>query len=90
MKQHSMKRPNRWMKVIGLSFVICQLSISAALAQRTVGGTVTDAATGKPLAGVIVEAYGNHKYTAMTDEKGQYQLEVPDFVTTPPPKRTGR
>ena len=82
MKQHSMKRPNRWMKVIGLSFVICQLSISAALAQRTVGGTVTDAATGKPLAGVIVEAYGNHKYTAMTDEKGQYQLEVPDFVSS--------
>ena len=70
------------MKVIGLSFVICQLSISAALAQRTVGGTVTDAATGKPLAGVIVEAYGNHKYTAMTDEKGQYQLEVPDFVNS--------
>ena len=82
MKQHSIKRPSRWMRVAFLSFVICHLSVSVALAQRTVGGTVTDAATGRPLAGVIVEAYGQHQYTAMTDENGKYQLDVPEYVNS--------
>ena len=48
------------------------LAVGIAVAQdfKTVSGTVTDAATGQPLAGVIVEAYGNHNYTSMTDDKG--------------------
>jgi hypothetical protein len=51
----------------------------AATAQedkKTVSGTVTDAATGKPLAGVIVSAYDNQRMTTMTDENGQYELKV--------------
>ena len=48
----------------------------------TVSGVVTDAATGMPIAGVRVEAYGNNRYSALTDDKGQYQLTMPDFVTS--------
>ena len=58
---------------------------SAAIAQtgeKTVTGTVTDAATGQPLAGVYVQAYGNSRYSAMTDEKGQYQIKVPEYTTS--------
>ena len=60
------------------------LAVGAAVAQekKTVSGTVTDAATGQPLAGVIVEAYGNRNYTSMTDDKGVYQLQVPDYVSS--------
>ena len=82
MKQHSIKRPSRWMVVTFLSFIICHLSVSVALAQRTVGGIVTDAATGRPLPGVIVEAYGQHQYTSMTDEDGRYELKVPEYVSS--------
>ena len=59
---------------------ICLACVSiAATAQedkKTVSGTVTDAATGKPLAGVIVSAYDNQRMTTMTDENGQYELKV--------------
>ena len=82
MKQHSMKIPSKWMMVTILSLLICHLSVSTAFAQRIVSGTVTDAATGLPLAGVIVEAYGQHEYTSMTDEQGKYQLKVPDYVSS--------
>ena len=60
------------------------LSVSAAMAQemKTVSGVVTDAATGRPLAGVIVEAYGNHRFTSMTDEQGSYELKVPEYVSS--------
>ena len=62
----------------------CWLLAVGAMAQetKTVGGVVTDAATGLPLSGVIVEAYGNQKYTSMTDENGLYQLKVPDYVSS--------
>ena len=60
------------------------MAIGTASAQdkKTVSGVVTDAATGQPLAGVIVEAYGNKRFTAMTDENGTYQLTVPDYVNS--------
>ena len=60
------------------------LAVGIAVAQdfKTVSGTVTDAATGQPLAGVIVEAYGNHNYTSMTDDKGAYELKVPEYVNS--------
>ena len=48
----------------------------------TVSGRVTDAATGEPLAGVRVEAYGNNRFTAMTDDKGEYELKVPAWVSS--------
>ena len=60
------------------------LAVGAAVAQdnKLVSGIVTDASTGQPLAGVIVEAYGDHRYTSMTDDKGTYQLKVPDYVSS--------
>ena len=47
----------------------------------TVSGTVYDAATRTPLAGVRVVAHGNMRYSTMTDETGAYSLDVPTFVT---------
>ncbi len=47
-----------------------------------VSGTVYDAATREPMSGVRVQALNNRMYTAMTDEKGQYTIKVPTFVTT--------
>ena len=47
---------------------------------KTVTGCVTDAATGQPLEGVIVSAYGSSRITAMTDEKGHYEISVPDYT----------
>ena len=38
----------------------------------TVTGNVVDDATGKPMAGVIVTAYGDTRYSAMTDANGMY------------------
>ena len=49
---------------------------------KTVSGHVTDAATGRPLAGVIVEANGNQRFSSMTDENGAYQLKVPEYVSS--------
>jgi len=46
-----------------------------------VKGKVIDAATGEALAGVHVKAYNNSNYTAMTDEDGNYTINIPDFVT---------
>jgi len=48
----------------------------------TVSGYICDAATGEPLAGVRVEAYGDNRYTAMTDENGQYVLKAPRWVSS--------
>ena len=47
-----------------------------------VSGTVTDAVTGEPLAGVKLQAYNNTYYTAMTGEDGTYTIKVPEFVTS--------
>ena len=60
------------------------LSIGIAMAQdtKTVSGVVSDAATGQPLAGVLVEAYGNNRITALTDENGAYELKVPEYVSS--------
>ena len=46
--------------------------------QKTVTGQVIDAATGQPMAGVIVSAYGNQRQTTMTDDAGRYELNVPE------------
>lgn len=47
-----------------------------------VKGKVVDAATGEALAGVQVQAFNNKNYTAMTDENGEYTINVPKFVTS--------
>lgn len=44
-------------------------------------GTVTDAATGQPLAGVQVQTLNDIHYTAMTNEKGGFTIKVPTFAT---------
>ena len=49
---------------------------------KTVKGQVVDAATKKPLVGVIVAAYGNDQYSAMTDEEGRYTLHVPNYINS--------
>ena len=49
---------------------------------KQISGTVYDAATKEPMAGVRVQALNNRLYTAMTDENGAYTIKVPTFVTT--------
>lgn len=61
---------------LGLSMVACD-----ALA-KDIKGKVTSASTGEPLAGVRVQAYGDAAYSAMTDAKGEYSLQLPDYVSS--------
>ena len=49
---------------------------------REVKGTILDAATRKPLAGVRVQSLNDPRYSAMTEEDGTYTLSIPVFVTT--------
>ena len=44
-------------------------------------GKVVDAATGEALAGAQIQAYNNRNYTAMTDENGEYIINVPKFIS---------
>ena len=48
----------------------------------TVSGTVKDLATGKPLSGIQLQAVGNVRYTAMTEEDGTFAIKVPTFATS--------
>lgn len=64
---------------IALSTLLFTLNGSSALA-KDIRGRVTDAATGEPLQGVSIEAYGNDKFTAITDRNGKYYISVPDYV----------
>ena len=47
----------------------------------TLRGLVTDQATKKPLAGIQLQALGNIRYTAMTEEDGTFVIKVPVFAT---------
>ena len=61
------------------------LLVSASLAaqdMKNVTGQVVDAATGKPLAGVIVQAYGDARYSTLTDENGNYNLKAPEYTSS--------
>lgn len=60
----------------GLSLLTCD-----AIA-KDIKGKVTDAATGSPIAGVKVQAYGSNKFAAMTDANGEYALTLPDYVSS--------
>ena len=62
--------------------LLVSLTMAAQENSKTVTGQVVDAATKQPLVGVIVAAYDNDKYSAMTDEEGRYTLKVPDYVNS--------
>ena len=47
----------------------------------SVSGTVIDNATKVPVAGVRVQMLGNPQYTAMSNAKGEFTIQVPDFAT---------
>ena len=59
-----------------------RVETSNAVAEvRTITGTVYDAATNVPMAGVRVQATGHSRITAMTDAEGKYRLNIPSYVT---------
>ena len=64
--------------IISFAMLLASVSLAAQDNMKTVKGQVTDAATGKPLAGVIVSAYDNQRQTTMTDDDGKYELKVND------------
>ena len=65
--------------IILIIMLLMTMTVSAAKENtKTVTGCVVDAATGMPLNGVIVAAYGNQRFSAMTDEQGRYELKVPE------------
>ena len=47
-----------------------------------VSGTIIDAATKEPIAGVRVEALGNNRYTAMTKADGNFSIKIPKHVVS--------
>ena len=66
-------------KLFLLLMTVCSLSLTA-LADRTVQGVVTDAATGEPLIGATVQPVGRGQGVA-TDIDGAFSLKVPDNVS---------
>ncbi len=68
--------------IISAILLLVSMTMTAQENSKTVTGQVVDAATKKPLVGVIVAAYDNDKYSAMTDEEGRYTLKVPDYVSS--------
>ncbi len=48
----------------------------------TLKGNIVDLGTKAPLAGVQIQALGNNKYTALSDEEGNFTIQVPKFVTS--------
>lgn len=69
------------MKKLIISIATLALISQMAVA-KDIKGRVTDAATGKPLAGVRVAAYGNSRHSAMTTKDGTYSLSLPDDVSS--------
>lgn len=47
----------------------------------SVSGVVVDEVTKAPIAGVRVQTLGDHRYTAMTNETGQFVIKLPDFAS---------
>ena len=68
--------------ILSTILLLVSLTMAAQENSKTVTGQVVDAATKQPLVGVIVAAYDNDKYSAMTDEEGRYTLKVPDYVSS--------
>ena len=57
-------------------------SQSAKKELTEIKGTIFDAATKEPLAGVRVEALGNNHYTAMTKPDGTFSIKIPSYVAS--------
>ena len=68
--------------IFSIMMLLVSLTMTAQETLKTVTGQVVDAATRKPLAGVIVAASGNDKYSAMTNDEGRYTLNVPQYVNS--------
>ena len=62
--------------------LLAAVAVSAQGDMKTVKGRVVDAATKRPLTGVIVAAYGDARYSAMTDEEGCYVLKTPKYTSS--------
>ena len=80
-----------WMLVLGTacSTLLAQekreaISVKreAISVEREVKGRVVDADTHQPAVGVKVQAYNDNRYSAMTDERGEYTIKLPEFVTS--------
>lgn len=54
--------------------------LAAQYKMKTVKGCIRDGATKLPMSGVRVQALNNPAYSALTDENGAYQIDVPVFV----------
>ena len=77
------KRSSRMMRILlcmALFMLHASCFTSVTAQDKVVTGQVVDAATGTPLAGVIVSAYDNQRTTTMTDEEGNYELKVPEYT----------
>lgn len=46
---------------------------------KTVKGIITDDATGEPMGGVRIQAFGLERYSTLTEEDGSYTLDIPVF-----------
>ncbi|MBR1933827.1 MAG: SusC/RagA family TonB-linked outer membrane protein [Prevotella sp.] len=66
--------------ILSAMMLLAGASVAAQDNLKVVTGDVVDAVTGKPMAGVIVAAYGDRRYSSMTDEQGHYELKVPDYT----------
>lgn len=49
---------------------------------KEIKGTIFDNATKQPVAGISVSAYNDPLFAAMTDENGNYTIQVPKYVTS--------
>jgi len=67
----------RFYKHVGISAALLMLAVTAAFAQTTISGKVTDGTSGEPLAGVNIVVKGRVIGT-VTDVNGAYSLKVND------------
>ncbi len=49
---------------------------------RKVTGQVVDAATGQPVSGAIVKAEGVNGFSALTNDEGKYNMQIPVFTSS--------
>ncbi|MCQ2076993.1 MAG: SusC/RagA family TonB-linked outer membrane protein [Bacteroidaceae bacterium] len=78
------------MKTINIIlFILCtSFFTSKAFAQeenaelREIKGKVIDAATKSPASGIKVVTFNDRRYTAMTNEEGEYTIKVPKYATS--------
>lgn len=71
----------KYLFVIGLAFLCVQIIALAPQSAHAdeLSGTLTDAATGRPIQGASVRVMGTHKI-AKTDTDGHYRFELPEGV----------